>query len=132
MRQNACFHLHCTDPDQEDHGEVDNYIGHRIHQSGNTASKKLPVRQFQGIFFKGRNLTVLFAERAKHTHTGKILPGRGGNAVQRSLHPFVHRHRQQHQAKYNHAQNWDNTSENQRRLKVNSERHDHCAKDYER
>ena len=129
--QHAAFHLQRTHMHQQHHRQIDDHVGHRVHQGGNPSCGQLLAGHVLRFFLKGRNLRVLLAESPQHPNARQILPGRGGHAVKGRLHPPVHGHGDQHNAENDDAQHRNDPGEHQRRLKIDGKSHDHGAEHHE-
>ena len=127
LGQHAAFHLQRAHMHQQHHRQIDDHVGHGIHQGGNPSRGQLLAGHVLRFFLKGSNLRVLLAESPQYPNTRQILPGRGGHAVKGRLHPPVHGHGDQHNAKDDDAQHRNDPGEHQRRLKIDGKGHDHGA-----
>ena len=123
------------DPDgpyvhQDDNGQVDDHVGHRVHEGGDPPRHQLTPGQGLGPRFKALDLAVLFAEGPEDPDTGEILPGGRGHLVQPALDLLILGHGNEHDAKDNDAQHRDHPHEDQRRLGINGKGHNHSAEDH--
>ena len=132
LRQDTVLDLDGAHLHQNHHRQIDDHIGHGVHKGRNPSGGELAGGQAIGLLFKAHYLGVLLAEGPKDPDTCQILPGGGGHAVQRGLHPLVHGHRDEHNTKDNEAQHGNHPGEHQRRLKINGKGHNHGAEYHKR
>ena len=132
LGQDAVLNLNGPYPHQQHHCQVDDHVGQRIHQRRNPACGKLAGSEGFRLTAESVHLIRFLAESPQHPHAGQVLPGGGGHAVQRPLHPTVHGHGNQHQAEHNHAQHRNHAGEYQCSVKINGKGHEHGAEYHKR
>ena len=126
------MHLQGTNTHQQHHRQIDDHIGHRVHQGGNPSGGELPLGQLLGLALESSDFRVLHTEGPQHPNTSQVLPGGGGDAVQGGLYPLIHGHGNQHNAEYNHTQHRDDPQKHQSGLEINGKGHHHGAKHHKR
>ena len=126
--QNTVVDLPRTGFDQDHHSQIHDHKGQRIHQIGDPAGLLLLTLQIGSIFLKGFCFRIFHGKGAQNTYTGQILTGGGSHLIEAGLHPLVHGHGDQHNAKHYNAQHRNHADKYQCRFKINGKCHNHGAK----
>ena len=113
-------------------GDVDEHIGHRVHQGGDMAHVQLHVGE-QGVGVLKARYLVLFLVKGTHdAHAGQVFAGQAQHTVQTVLHRLIHGPGGGHDTEHDNAQQRDGHHEDQRGFHVDREGHDHGTDHHER
>ena len=115
--------------DEEDHCQIDDDVGHGVHDGGEQTRLILQARLGAVGLREDLDLLVLLTEGADGTDTRQILSCNGGHAVQSVLYLLIEGYAAQHDTEDHDGQEGDRPYENERQPCVDRKGHDHGAKD---
>ena len=129
MGDDTVVHRKRAVSDEEDHRQIDDDVGHGVHDGGEDACAVLQGCLLAVGLREGLDLLVLLAEGADGTDTRQVLAGNGGHAVKAGLYLLIQGYAAQHDTEDHDGQEGNGSHENERQLCIDGEGHDHGTKD---
>ena len=118
--------------DEVDDGEVDDHVGHRIQQRGDTTDTYLHLGETLVLAAELVDLRGLAVEGTDHADAEEILAGRLHDAVELALVRAVHRRGRQDDAEDDDEEDHDGHCKDEPGADTDREGHDHGTEDDER
>ena len=117
---------------QGHHSQVDDEIGQRVHQCGDSPGCKLQFFQVVVRLHKGGQLVRLAGKGTHNAGTYVVFAGQQRHAIQAILCLVVDRHRHAHDGPYDERHHNRHADKQQRQLRADGERHNQRTDNDER